>query len=109
MFTPAPDIVRKAPYPPDTQDDPTNGTVRQLDVASCLDPRPIVLRTPEKNPVDRSGKRRGFRSALWPTDARTRIGLRDEAKALGDTHLRNVGGGVRAARRRRLLRPWYSR
>ena len=46
--------------------------------------------------MDRSGKRRGFRSALWPTDARKRIGLRDEAKALGDTHLQNVGGGVRA-------------
>ena len=37
--------------------------MRQPDVASCLDPRPIVLRKPEKDPVDRSGKWCGFRSA----------------------------------------------
>jgi hypothetical protein len=50
--------------------------MRQPDVASCLDPRPIVLRKPENDPVDRSGKWCGFRSALWPTDARKPVGLR---------------------------------
>jgi hypothetical protein len=33
------------------------------------------------DPVDRSGKKRGFRSALWPTDAHNRILKRGSVEA----------------------------